>query len=468
MNDIIPHPGQEKLWEDNGGGRRSAPTFPAVAKRLYDIAFSAGGLALLSPLFLLIVVLVKATSRGAVFYRQLRIGLNGQPFFIWKFRTMVPQADGAGPLVTCDGDARITRIGRVLRKTKLDELPQLWNVLKGEMSLVGPRPEVARYVQRYTPEQRQILKLKPGVTDLASLHFRNEELLLKNAENVEEFYIRHCIPKKLQLNLEYAEKANLLSDTWIILQTICPYWICLIPVYSLVLAAAFWISCQFVYDFSPPPLLHEDLVGTMVAFVAVQLGTLIWRKQCKGLMSYFSLPELRQIAMALGFACLLLLGLWALSHHAWPPRNLILMDSLVSFCALSSLRLLLRFWRESAAAEEAEMPEPPVRVGIIGAGSAGSLLVRQLLIGKHLGRTVVAFFDDDCQKWHRRIHEIPVVGMPECLLDGWSGKLDEVILAMPDAPPSRIREICDLLKRVGLRTYTAPSAQRPWPRNGDN
>src|SRR5262249_49975179 len=253
--------------------------------------------------------------------------------------SMATRADRSGLLVTADGDARVTKIGRILRKAKLDELPQLWNVLRGEMSLVGPRPEVPRYVERYAPEQRNILNFTPGITDPASVHFRNEEMLLKNADDVEEFYVRHCIPRKLQLNLEYAARANLLSDTWIILQTICPYWICLLCIYSLVLAASFWLSCRLIYGPAPAPGLEQDFAGTMVAVVAVQLGALIWRKQCKGLLSYFSLPELRQVATALGFACLLLLGLWVLADRGWRLRNLILVDSLVSLCALSGFRL---------------------------------------------------------------------------------------------------------------------------------
>ncbi len=196
--------------------------FASAAKRSYDLFFSAGGLVILSPLFLVIGALIKLADGGAVFYRQVRIGQHRRPFRICKFRTMSPQAEGNGPLVTRDGDARVTRIGRFLRKTKLDELPQLWNVLRGEMSLVGPRPEVPKYVGRYTPEQSKILELKPGITDLASLQFRNEELLLGHAQNVEEFYLRHCLPMKLRLNLEYAKRANLFRDTWIILQTICP------------------------------------------------------------------------------------------------------------------------------------------------------------------------------------------------------------------------------------------------------
>ena len=186
-------------------GGRAAFAFGAGAKRLYDVVFSLAGLVALSPAFLLIAALIKIADGGDIFYRQIRIGLQGRPFRICKFRTMVPAAEQAGPFVTKDGDARVTWIGRILRKTKLDELPQLWNVLKGDMSLVGPRPEVPHYVQYYTPEQRDILRCKPGITDLASLRFRDEEVLLRNADSLEEFYIQQCIPRKLRLNREYVE-----------------------------------------------------------------------------------------------------------------------------------------------------------------------------------------------------------------------------------------------------------------------
>src|SRR6478672_6127594 len=157
----------------------------SIAKRVYDACFAVLGLILLSPLLVLIALMVKLGDRGSVFYRQKRIGQYGVPFLIIKFRTMVPDADKRGLSITSNGDRRITRVGRLLRKTKLDELPQLWNVLRGEMSLVGPRPEVPRYVELYTPEQRTILNYKPGITDLASLRFRDEESLLRAGEAAE-------------------------------------------------------------------------------------------------------------------------------------------------------------------------------------------------------------------------------------------------------------------------------------------
>jgi len=191
-----------------------------MSKRLFDLFFSLGGLLVLSPLFLVLAVAVKISSRGPVLFRQQRIGQDGKPFYINKFRSMVANAEKLGLSVTSDGDPRITALGRFLRKTKLDELPQLWNVLVGDMSFVGPRPEVPRYVDRYTAEQKRVLSLKPGITDLATLEFRNEEELLGGAEDTERFYLEYCVPRKIELNLAYADKANVWEDARIILRTL--------------------------------------------------------------------------------------------------------------------------------------------------------------------------------------------------------------------------------------------------------
>ena len=191
-------------------------------KRAFDILFSALGLVVLSPLLLLLVMAVKLSSRGPVCFRQQRIGQAGQPFRIVKFRSMIVDADKFGLSVTRAGDTRVTRVGRLLRKFKLDELPQLWNVLVGDMSFVGPRPEVPRYVAQYTAEQQQVLALKPGITDLATLEFRNEEELLRTAADTEAFYLEHCVPRKIALNLAYAQRANLWEDVKIILRTLFP------------------------------------------------------------------------------------------------------------------------------------------------------------------------------------------------------------------------------------------------------
>jgi len=188
-------------------------------KRVFDLVGASLGLLALLPFGLLIAALIKLADGGTIFYRQIRVGQFGRAFRIWKFRSMVVYADTMGAPLTRHEDPRITRIGRFLRKTKLDELPQLWNVVVGEMSLVGPRPEVPRYVALYNPEQREILRFKPGITDLASMLFRDEEALLRGTE-VEEFYIQHCLPKKIELHRQYAARASLTQDIRIILKTI--------------------------------------------------------------------------------------------------------------------------------------------------------------------------------------------------------------------------------------------------------
>jgi len=189
-------------------------------KRLLDLVGGVGGLILISPVFVVVAGLVWIGDRGPVFYRQVRVGRFGREFKIWKFRTMRVGADQMGPAVTKGGDNRITLVGRLLRKTKIDEIPQLLNVVAGEMSFVGPRPEVPRYVGLYSEAQRRVLDLKPGITDLASLRFRNEEELLARAEEFERFYREVCIPRKIELNLEYAAKASVWNDTKLIVKTV--------------------------------------------------------------------------------------------------------------------------------------------------------------------------------------------------------------------------------------------------------
>jgi len=190
------------------------------AKRAFDLFWVLLGLAVVWPLFVLIAFLIKLEDGGAVFFRQKRVGYHGRAFRIWKFRTMVVEAEERGKPLTVGRDPRITRVGRWLRKTNLDELPQLINVVKGEMSLVGPRPEVPRYVALYTPEERKVLELIPGMTDPASIAYRSESELLAQVEDPERFYIAEIMPTKLRLNLDYARRATVISDCVVILRTL--------------------------------------------------------------------------------------------------------------------------------------------------------------------------------------------------------------------------------------------------------
>jgi len=177
-------------------------------------------LLLLLPIFLLIGVLAKLISPGPIFYRQERVGRAGRPFRIIKFRTMQVDADKRGPSITAGGDPRVTSLGRFLRSLKIDELPQLWNVLVGDMSLVGPRPEVPLYVSSYTEEQKQALMVRPGITDPSSIAYRHEEELLAAQANPERYYREVVLPHKLSLNLEYIQNISLKQDLSLLTKTL--------------------------------------------------------------------------------------------------------------------------------------------------------------------------------------------------------------------------------------------------------
>jgi lipopolysaccharide/colanic/teichoic acid biosynthesis glycosyltransferase len=191
-----------------------------MLKRLTDILFSFFGIVILSPLFLYISIRIMIDSKGGVCYRQIRVGRGNKDFLLFKFRTMYVNSDSKGLLTVGSRDNRITRYGHFLRKYKLDELPQLFNVLIGDMSLVGPRPEVRKYVDMYNEEQLKVLSIKPGITDYASIKYSNESELLGKANDPEKVYINEIMPEKLRLNLYYIEHQSFSTDIKIILDTL--------------------------------------------------------------------------------------------------------------------------------------------------------------------------------------------------------------------------------------------------------
>jgi lipopolysaccharide/colanic/teichoic acid biosynthesis glycosyltransferase len=441
------------------------PLAPSVShqrlKRAFDIFCSGVGLLALWPVGLLIGLLIKLTGRGPIFYGQTRVGQFGKPFRIWKFRSMVVNADKVGVPLTKEEDPRITWIGRFLRKAKLDELPQLWNVLVGDMSFVGPRPEMPRYVERYTPEQREILKFKPGITDVATMLFRNEEALLRGTGDVEGFYLRYCLPKKIELNLEYAQRASVLRDIWVIVQTLCPYWLGVLIIYAIALAASFWLAYELRSDFGATRQDFVEFRRYLPWIIFPQLILLFWRGQLRGLISYFSIPEFRRTATALGIAFLLQFGLCKFSQGRLVPTNsLLLRDLFLSFFVLCAVRLAFRFLREHSSQTESTNQSAVWRVAIIGTGEMATNLALDFVRSKKARRRVVAFFDDNPRTWHKRPHDIPVIGMPECLLNAeWRLKLDEVIVVLPEENPERLHEIRDMLKSLPVKVTVASG----WP-----
>jgi len=191
-----------------------------MVKRLFDIVCSSVGLLLLAPFFIVVSILIKLDSSGPVFFRQVRVGLHFNLFRIYKFRTMVVDAERHGAQVSSGDDPRITVLGNFLRKYKLDELPQLLNVVLGDMSLVGPRPEVPRYVDAFREEYREVLSVKPGITDFASLEYKDENELLRGVENPEEKYLDEILPAKIEYYRKYLREQGLITDIMLIFKTL--------------------------------------------------------------------------------------------------------------------------------------------------------------------------------------------------------------------------------------------------------
>ncbi|KLE14628.1 sugar transferase [Clostridium sp. C8] len=194
--------------------------FNEILKRIFDLLVSFMGIVILSPVFIIASIAIKLDSKGKILFLQKRVGRYGKEFNIYKFRTMITDAEKIGKQITVGKDSRITKVGAFLRKFKIDELPQLFNVFKGDMSLVGPRPEVPKYVSLYNEEQRRVLEVRPGITDMASLRYKDENDILGNVENPEEYYINIIMKDKLNLNLEYIEKSNIFFDIYLIIKTI--------------------------------------------------------------------------------------------------------------------------------------------------------------------------------------------------------------------------------------------------------
>jgi lipopolysaccharide/colanic/teichoic acid biosynthesis glycosyltransferase len=194
--------------------------YKSIGKRLFDIVATIGGGILLLPIIIPIAIWIKLSSKGPLFYIQKRVGKDFKEFDLYKFRSMMVDADKVGPSVTSVDDPRITKVGAIIRRTKIDELPQLLNVLKGDMSLVGPRPEVMKFVVQKRDEYQKVLSVKPGITDNAAIEFRDEETIMEQYEDKEKAYIDFVLPKKIEIYFEYIDNISLVGDIKLILKTL--------------------------------------------------------------------------------------------------------------------------------------------------------------------------------------------------------------------------------------------------------
>lgn len=490
-------------------------TSNSIVKRAVDIIVSAVLLVVLSPLLLLIALWVRLDSPGSALFRGSRVGKDGKPFHILKFRTMVVGAASNGPKITAGGDSRVTRSGRILRATKLDELPQLVNVLRGEMSLVGPRPEDPAYVALYTPAQQRVLTVRPGITGLASVQYRNEEVLLAQGDP-HQMYVTTILPRKLSIELSYIDNWSLWLDLRILVLTVGVLFVpdrgksepartapgksagtadpreptqtgqCapsggrttgnapviriryVLPLDALCIALAFVssfiIRFELVQDawlnlLQCTNLLALSMVVRLPAYAFFGLYNCLWR--------YAGIKEVRRmLAAAFTSSVLVIVGnayvLPLLGLANCSSRSILVLDGLANLACLSTSRLLLRLFQENRLRRDRTQTASPSsgsrRVLIVGAGDAGEMLVREMQNNPGLGLVPVGFVDDTPDHFTMRIHGIPVLGSV------WSiptlaarQPIDEVIFALPMASGSTVRSVKEICATAGLPFRTIPS-----------
>src|SRR5580765_8290455 len=465
-------------------------------KRTFDICASTLGVLITWPFLVIISVLIKLNSRGPVIFSQVRVGKGFCPFRIYKFRTMVEEAPGQGLSLTVGQDVRVTRVGRILRKFKLDELPQLVNVLVGDMSLVGPRPEVPRYVESLRSVFSEILVVRPGITDLASLKYIDEASLLACSGNPEEEYRNKVLPEKLRLAKLYVRHASLRLDFAIIVQTLLQLanWsavVCELPELkttsqppSASPSASPWVwGWSLIMKWRRPIIVVLDVVMIILAnyfaFVlrfdgnvpSEEIGnfqqTVLWLVVIRGVVfaifglhesrrRYTSIWDLQNIVGGVLASTILFYG-WvylALGINDY-PRSIFVIDGVLLVGFLAGVRLPARIFREKVIYRKKK------KVLVVGAGDSGERVVREMKTRSEYLRQPIGFVDDQVALFNQRIHGVRVLGtlgdLPELVKDH---KPEEVVVAIPEATPTFLRDLISKLEPYEVSIKTLPSIKK--------
>ncbi len=462
-------------------------------KRGFDFLAALAGLVLLAPLFALIALAIKLDSPGGpVFFRQERVGLRGRHFRIFKFRSMGTQPASPGPQVTAAGDPRITRVGSILRRTKLDELPQLIDVLRGTMSLVGPRPEVPRYVAMYPAEWRsRLLSVRPGMTDFASVRYHDENERLALADDPEREYVRVILPTKLRYALQYVNEPTLVNDLRVLgltLRTVAapsvtlPWslsmnesriWPWLDQAMSrlhprnrlwatvadgLIVLACWHLTYLFrlgVERWQPGRAWYDDWVSLGVA--ATYLICSAFTGVPRGPWRFFGFDDVKRIAAACLIAGALSATVILMSQLSAVARAVLLLHPLFCLLGLSLARMAWRMVAEHSRARVQGAQGKPRHAIVIGAGEEARRLVDA--INGHDGWTVTTLLDDDPALQRLRIAGVTVQGrIADLTLPHILAGATHVIVAMPEADDAQRQRAMALARQTGLTVMSVPGS----------
>jgi FlaA1/EpsC-like NDP-sugar epimerase/lipopolysaccharide/colanic/teichoic acid biosynthesis glycosyltransferase len=460
-------------------------------KRTFDVCMAMLGLVLTAPLLAIISVLIKLDSQGPVIFRQVRVGQGFRPFAIQKFRTMTVDTSNTCMPLTVGQDIRITRVGRILRALKLDELPQLLNVLVGDMSFVGPRPEVPRYVERLRSEFSEVLTVRPGITDLASLRYIDEAALLSYSSNPEEEYQHKVLPEKLRLAKLYIRHMSLPLDLAIIMQTmlhiarlpivvftlpelkaavdpplVSPWmnlssfvlkWrkpiIVVLDVVLIILANYFAFALR--YDGSIPEREIQTFEQTVLALVAIRGVAFALFGLNEGLWRYTSIWDLQNIIGAVLTSAVVFYGWvhWVMGINGY-PRSIFAIDAILLIGFLAGVRLSARVFRDKPIFQKKR------KVLVIGAGDTGERVVREMKTRTVFNCQPIGFVDDNMGLLNQRIHGVRVLGTVQDLPKLVEGlKPEVVVVAVPKAAPEFLRDLVIKLEPYNISIKTLPAKE---------
>ncbi len=441
----------------------------AFGKRLVDCALALGGIIGLAPVFALVAVLIKLDSPGPVLFRQKRVGLGGKLFEIFKFRTMVQNAYKMGSRLTVKRDPRITRLGQLLRWSKIDELPQLFNVVRGEMSLIGPRPEDPHFVQFYTPAQRRVLLLRPGIVGPSQIEGRDEvESYPDGLKDTETYYVKHILPPKLARDLEYVEHATFLGDMGLLVRGVwitvrgalrAKYlWrrrrrIAMMGVDLVLAVTAYALALLMRFDWQWPAAEYTFQTITLIALLRPPM--LLYFGAYQGIASYFGWWDLVAVFKAVTAGSIAAAGVTYFVGSQSHPRSVFVIDWALLLFLLSSTRYGLRIWTRWHPRRRRNARE---KVLIVGAGHGGEQISRALMDDPSSEYRPVGFIDESPDQWGSAIHGVKVLGgMAELPLALSANGVRVVFVCLSDLADGLAREAADMCERAGVECRMLPA-----------
>lgn len=437
-----------------------------MLKRIFDFVLSLTGLLLLWPIFLIVALLIKIDSKGPVFFKQKRVGKDGKLFKVYKFRTMVANAPLIGSKLTRKNDTRITKIGHILRWLKIDELPQLINVLTGKMSFIGPRPEIPSVVEFYSLKERKVLSVKPGIIGPTQILHRNElEKYPDDVEDTQDYYLKNILPEKLAIDLEYIDRKGLLKDIGYLVKGILITIFGAIKVEYLMknrrqllllgidlsLSILSYLTANLLrFDFCIPKKELPIILPFLLLIPLVRPLTFIYFGLYQGLHRYVSTKDFTSILKAVSLGSLLIFAFSFLLDVRVHSRAVILLDWLLLIVFLFGLRMVFRLLIQKKAGQGKKR-----NALIVGAQDMGELLLREINRNPKLKLNPVGFIEDDPQMLGKVIHGVKVLGRRSDLAEIILVKnVDEVLLTISG---NESREIINFCQQDGVQCRIIPS-----------